>query len=234
MKHILEVCLIAATLTAGVTTGAAQSSTGQTLQKGISVELAETRTAAPMPAADHADAWIVTVDGAGEFYFGADRVTLDTLAGEMIKRPRLRNQKLYIKADGRTEYANVEKAMNIGRAAELDAPVLLTAQSVSLSGGAPAPPMGSEVLLDTPAQGVAVTLQLFRSDHGQPVVKVDGQPTSANDLESALGRLLQNRREKTVMLKADGRLPYATVMRMIDLCRSAGARVVLNTAQMEI
>jgi len=120
MKHLLEVCLIAVTLATApsvaaqsVVTAPENSGPGlklvrrtgpsenaaQALQKGISVELPVTSNAAPMPAADNEDAWIVTVAADGRTYFGTDPVTPAGLEGAMKSRPRNREQKLYIKAD---------------------------------------------------------------------------------------------------------------------------------------
>src|SRR5260370_35226161 len=53
---------------------AAPRSTAQAMQKGISVELAHTSSAVPVPDADKQDALIVTVTETGGFYFGIDPV----------------------------------------------------------------------------------------------------------------------------------------------------------------
>ena len=66
MKHLFEVCLVAFTLTASITPlAAAQSPTEKPMQKGISVELAVTSNATPVPDVDKDDSLIVTVTAAG-------------------------------------------------------------------------------------------------------------------------------------------------------------------------
>jgi hypothetical protein len=67
----------------------------QTMQKGISVELAPTRSAVPVPDADNQDALIITVTDTGGIYFGVDPVASESL-GEMLKgRLSQRTQNLY-------------------------------------------------------------------------------------------------------------------------------------------
>ena len=56
MKTSLYVCLIVLT-----SVSSTMSHTDQALRKGVSVEMVVTNNASPMPEADQADAWIVTV-----------------------------------------------------------------------------------------------------------------------------------------------------------------------------
>src|ERR1700730_14208002 len=84
---------------------APRSSAAQAMQKGISVELASTSSAAPVPDADKQDALIVTVTETGKLYFGIEPVTPDSVA-ERIK-DRASHRTLYIKADARAPYACV-------------------------------------------------------------------------------------------------------------------------------
>jgi biopolymer transport protein ExbD len=46
-----------------------------------------------------------------------------------------------------------------------------------------------------------------------------------------LMQLLQTRSEKVVAVRADGLLSFAEVIHVIDVCHSAGAKVVLPTPQ---
>ena len=89
----------------------AVNSTAQQLQQGVSVQLAPTTNALPMPAADNEDAWIVAITADGKMYFGIDPVDSASLFDAMKRRPRNRDQKLYIKADARTPFAPVAVAL---------------------------------------------------------------------------------------------------------------------------
>ncbi len=140
MKRLLEVCLVAAILATNLPPACAQS---PALQKGVSVQMAATSNATPMPAADNDDAWIVTIGADGKLYFGADPVDADGLTNDMKIHPRKRDAKLYIKADARAPFSSVEKVMQIGRKAVFriggppDKPERNT--GVRKNGGAPRP-----------------------------------------------------------------------------------------------
>jgi biopolymer transport protein ExbD len=66
----------------------------QQLQRGISVKMAFTTSGPLVPDADNADAWIVTVTGNNDLYFGVDPVTPESLLDAMKTHPRNREQEL--------------------------------------------------------------------------------------------------------------------------------------------
>jgi biopolymer transport protein ExbD len=120
----------------------------QPLQKGIGVELPVTSTAVPVPGADKEDAVIVTITQDGSVYFGVNLIRPAALP-ETIKRG-LSNQtenKVYIKADARTPYANLVKVLDAVHTADVKALTLLTAQHDSPEPGTPVPPKGLELLI---------------------------------------------------------------------------------------
>jgi biopolymer transport protein ExbD len=87
------------------------------MQKGISVELAPTSSAVPVPGADNQDAVIITVTDSGKFYLGIDPVAPASLAEKLKARMSDRTQNLYIKADARAPYAYVVKVLDATRTA---------------------------------------------------------------------------------------------------------------------
>jgi biopolymer transport protein ExbD len=234
MKRLLFVCLIAG---ASVMTAAAPSLFGQSdashagrgMQQGISVQLAVASDAQPAPAADDQDAWIVTVRDDGSLYFGTKLVTAEDLAQYMISHPRSREQKLYIKADARTRYASVERALAASRAAEFEAPVLLTAREGTPKTQSRMEPAGLEVWIGSSAAEAQSTVVDVRfSPQGPPVVRINDQAVSWDHFLATLSLLLQERKANTVLVTADDRLEFAEIVRLIDACRSAGARVILH------
>jgi len=96
---------------------AAAMSTAQTMQRGISVQLAPTSSAVPVPDADKQGALIITVTENGALYFGVDPVSADALAEQIKVRVSRRAQSLYIKADARAPYADVVKVLDAARTA---------------------------------------------------------------------------------------------------------------------
>jgi biopolymer transport protein ExbD len=228
MNRILEVCLIAVTFAASITP--ASHAQSPALQKGISVQMPQTSNAAPVPEADNEDAWIVTITADGSMYFGTDPVTATSLADAMKRRPRNREQKLYVKADASTAFAHVETVLETGRSMFFNAAVLLTSQAESSTPGTIVPPKGLEVMVGRalPAGTVTTVVQLRNSGQHRPALTINGDETSWSALESTLRRHFQNGDEKAVLLKADPQTPFADVVRAVDACRASGAKVFMG------
>ncbi|PYX70114.1 MAG: hypothetical protein DMG78_19755 [Acidobacteria bacterium] len=203
----------------------------QQLRQGVTVQMAHTASAVPYPAADDDDAWIVVVTADGDLYFGVKPVTPDQLLEEMKATPRQRDAKLYIKADARAPFANVVRVLQAGREVAFEAPVLLTAQSLSPAPGTVVPPNGLEVLTGPalPAGGVATVVQLLNSGQQKPLLRVNGDEVSWSALEGTLRQHFQKGDEKVILLKADEQLPFGQVVQVIDMCRATKAKVVLDT-----
>jgi biopolymer transport protein ExbD len=119
----------------------------QTLQKGVSVQLAVSTNAAPMPEADNADAFIVSITENGTIYLGVNQITASDLKEKVRSTPFKRGQKLYIKADARTPYAKVLQVLDATRSGGIAPQVLLTAATESSKTGTIVPPEGVEVQL---------------------------------------------------------------------------------------
>jgi biopolymer transport protein ExbD len=125
---------------------AAPRSSAQAMQIGISVELAPTSSAVPVPDADNQDALIITVTDTGRLYFGIDPVTPGSLAEE-LKGRLSRSQNLYIKADARAPYAYVVKTLDAARTAGVVSVTLLTTQPKTTQAGMAVLPEGIEMEL---------------------------------------------------------------------------------------
>jgi len=210
---------------------AAPRCTAQALQKGVSVKLAVTSNAAAMPDADKPGALIVAVTHNGSMYFGTDPITPAALAEKRDLFSRA-GEKLYIKADARTPYANVTKALGAVRTAGVTAPNLLTGQHETPQPGKLVSPKGLEVLVGPrlPSGAESTLVQVLNSGQQWPKLKINNQDIPWANLESSLRQLLHNRSEKVVLVKADGLLPYRNVVHVIDVCRSMGAKIFLDTS----
>ncbi len=231
MNYLLEVCLIVLTLTTALR-AQPEARTHLPLQKGISVELPVTSNAIPAPDADQEDAFIVTVTDEGSVYVGIGLTTTAALA-ERVKGglSNRTEKKLYIKADARTPYASVARVLDALRTAGVEAPNLLTAQTGSSEPGTLVSAKGLEVSLGPrlASGSEAVVLQVAKSGQRLPRLKVNDEPVPWEALQSTLRLLFQNRRDRVVLLKAEGTLPFADVVTAADMCRSTGTEVVLVT-----
>lgn len=133
---------------------AAPQSRARALQKGVSVELPPTSSAAPVPDADREDALIITVTGTGRLYFGIDPVMPDALP-EKVKGRLPGTQNLYIKADARARYECVVKVLDAAHAAGIADVTLLTTQPKTAPVGAVVLPEGIEMELARPSTAAA-------------------------------------------------------------------------------
>ncbi|MGA3328930.1 MAG: biopolymer transporter ExbD [Terriglobia bacterium] len=209
---------------------AAPRCTSQELQKGVSVELAVTRSAVAMPDADNEGALIIAVTHSGSVYFGIDPITPAALAKKLGPSHRA-EEKLYLKADARTPYSNVAEVLAAVRNAGVTPLNLLTGQHETPEPGELVPPKGLEVVLVPPVPPLAVStvVQMLNSGERQPLLKINNEDVPWTNLESRLRQLQQNHSLKHVLLNADGVLPYGDVVHVIDVCRLTGTNVLLVT-----
>jgi biopolymer transport protein ExbD len=223
MNRLLEVCLVAFTLAMNLPVVTAQS---PVLQKGVSVQMVATSNATAMPAADNNDAWVVTVTADGKLHFGSDLVDADGLTKDMMIHPRKRDAKLYIKADARAPFGNVETVLEIGHKAYFESAVFLTNQNDKPALGKMVAPQGLEIFL-TSAASDSVVVELLNPDQSQASLKVDNREVARANLQTALNQSLQNRGDRIVEIKAEGSLSFAQVAQVIDACASVKAKAIL-------
>jgi biopolymer transport protein TolR len=221
MNYSLSVCVLAFNLVIPFVQAQIPAMT-----KGVSVQMAKTVNASPMPEADNEDAWVVTITADGRLFFGTKLVTPEGLTEQMTATPRHRDQNLYIKADARTNFGNVENALKSAKIDGFEAPVLLTNQNETPSLGKLVAPKGLEVLVTSPPSD-AVVVQLHNSGQPRPAVNVNDQGVAIQDLQTALNQALQGRTDRIVQLQADDSLPFAQVAQAIDLCSSVKAKVAI-------
>ena len=97
------------------------------LQKGVSVELAQTNNPVDMAEADQEDAVLVSVTRDGKFYLGARQVVLEELPGQVLDMLSGRLDKtVYVKSDFRARYGDVVDVVDNVRTAGVDRIGLLT------------------------------------------------------------------------------------------------------------
>ena len=183
------------------------------LRKGVSVQMPVTTNAVAMPDADLADSLVVAVTSRGTVFLEVTTMTPAQLSGKVKEQFRGHpGKRVYLKGDARTPYSTVVEVLGALRTAGVNAPILLTSQHDSTTASY-VPPMGLEVRLPPPAPDVAQSVTL-KVGNGQ-----------ASDAE--LKR--QARRNRPVVLQADGTAPFAEVVHAVDVCRAEGATVFLAT-----
>ncbi len=202
------------------------TSQAQELQQGISVHMPSTTGAAQLPAADHPDAWVVTVTANGDLYWGVNRVTPESLLETMKSHPGSRSHELYIKADGSAQFPSVRRALETSREDGFHRIFLLTEQSSGRPSGEIVPPFGMPLWIVPPSTEGGLVVQV-RPGQGSRSLKVENEEVRLNQLQQKLTQLLQNRSNRVVVLRV-GHVPFADVAHVIDVCNMAGAMPVLD------
>jgi biopolymer transport protein ExbD len=97
------------------------------LQKGVSVELANTTNPIDMKEADREDAVLVAVTRDGKFYLGQDNVRIEDLASKVNDLLTGRIEKtVFVRSDRRAKYGDVVQVVDNIRNAGVDKVGLLT------------------------------------------------------------------------------------------------------------
>jgi biopolymer transport protein ExbD/biopolymer transport protein TolR len=99
------------------------------LQKGFSVDMAQTQNPRPMEDADREDAVLLAITRDGKIYLGAQQIALEQITERTRDMLAARLDKtVYVKSDGRAKYGDVVKVVDEVRAAGVDQLGLLTEQ----------------------------------------------------------------------------------------------------------
>ena len=199
------------------------------LQKGRSVDLAKTNNPIQMPDADKEDALLVAVTRDNRIFFGNDVVNDPGTLTDKV-RDRLQNKtdkRVFIKADARAPFRAVEQALRAAHEVFFESAVLLTEQTQPGAEGPIVPPQGLEVRLGL-ASSPATVVEMHNSGRPIPAVKVNDREIPWQALQNALEQAFQNQNEKLVVVEADGSLPFAQILRVIDLSRSVTAQIAVS------
>lgn len=122
------------------------------LKAGVSVRMAATSHAVPVPAADLEGAQVVAVTSNGAVYFGVTRVGSEQLAQRLKGTAR----PVFLKADARLAWSGVAGVLDTIRGAGLPSATLLTDQPAKPGPARIMPPMGIAVNLGPAPAGVPV------------------------------------------------------------------------------
>jgi biopolymer transport protein ExbD/biopolymer transport protein TolR len=98
------------------------------LQNKVNVDLAKTDNPLPMPDADKEDAIVVAVTRDGKIYLGQDPVAGDQLGARVREKlgDDSKKKEIYVRADARARFLDVENAIDDVRTAGIDSVGLLT------------------------------------------------------------------------------------------------------------
>lgn len=226
MTRILKTSLAIALLTGCALW--AQSSAPPPLQPGIRVNMAVSEHGQPVPEADDAKAWVATITHDGKLFFHANQTTPEELLEFLKSQPRNRNARFYIKADSLVPFANVQKMLDEARELRFDTAILLTSQPVPASAGGIVPPVGLAIQVGATETPNSVSVQIIKTTHSNPLMRINNQQIRTSAFGNALRIVLQTKQDKTVLVRADGELPFSQVAEFMDTCRAAGATLAMT------
>jgi len=79
-----------------------------------------------------------------------------------------------------------------------------------------------------------IVVQVIKAGGDRPMLKINQDDVSWDNLESRLGEIFKTRAEKVMFVKADTDLPFQDVAQVIDMAHGAGVdKVGLITAKIE-
>ena len=218
-KHFVVIL----TYTLAIALFAAVGIHAQQMQKGISVNMAETRNAVAMPEADTPAAWIVTITAEGHLYFGVKPVTPQQLFETMEATPRHRDAKLYIKADVHSTFVSLKTALGPARSVWFSDAVLLTSQPAPTGSTGVVSPQGIDVQI-IPQRQAAIDVRLLRQSEVSQLM-INGKVVDWSQLDSSLKNLI--RPGDIVQVEAADAVPFADVIRVLDAARTTGATLAV-------
>src|SRR5579872_2146571 len=221
MKHLLFVSLLVLTL---VNTALPSNAQTSALQQGISVQMAVTSNAEPMPAADNQDAMIIAVTADGRLFFGIHPESAEGLLEEMKSNPRRSDQNLYIKADAHARFVDLKKALQAASGSGFDLPVLLTMQYEAAQPGAAVLPKGIAVGLRSRGNSDSIVVRISGSAQGSATLTINDQVLPWSELERALKQRVHNP-DQVVQLEANDAVFFGDLIRALDEARATGAMV---------
>jgi biopolymer transport protein ExbD/biopolymer transport protein TolR len=106
------------------------------LQNKVNIDLAKTDNPTSMPDADKEDSIVVAVTRNGDFYLGQERVDPSQLGAKV--RDRLTDKpgkQIFVRADARAKFLDVENAIDDVRTAGVESVGLLTEKRQSPGSG---------------------------------------------------------------------------------------------------
>lgn len=196
---------------------------------GVSVEMAVTQHAVPLPEADGGVALVIAITRKPTTYLEITPVTPGQLTEKLKERGAGRSSKnLFLKADARASYSSVAEALAAVRAAGIDSTHLLTSQQLPSDTPSYMVPKGLRVHIGAPSSP-AIVVRAQGSAAAALTLTIGGTATTLDQFPADLTKLLGSRAQQPVVLQADGSLTFQAIIQIIDVCRGAGAEVFLAT-----
>jgi biopolymer transport protein ExbD len=201
-----------------------------------------------MPDADKEDAIVVTVLRDGAVFLGSNRIDIGSLSQRV--RDSLTNKvgkEAYIRADARANFRAVEDMIDLLRAAGVEGAGLLVGRKNAdtqqndprfqeFSAGLELVVLPPPMLKHYFPKGIPESIdqvQILDGSGGIPAYKINQTAVQKAELLPKLTEMYKDRGERTLFIRADDDLDFASVVEVIDIAKGADVdHVAVLTPQM--
>ena len=205
----------------------------------VAVDLAKAENAVAMPEAGYEDAIVVAVTRVGSVFLGQNRIDPAQLGSYLRdNRTDRTGETMYVRADARAQYRDVENAIKAMRSAGAEEVGLLTKRredaaqpETSLWIGNPLlRSVGLEVSFPspskTPARGSSspdrtIVVHVIYRPNAAPAYKINSADVAHADLQSRLNEIFANRAERVLFIKGDDDLNFSDIADVIDIGKAS-------------
>jgi biopolymer transport protein ExbD len=201
------------------------------MTRGISVQLPAATSAVAYADADAPNAAIITIGADSHIFVGIKPVPLNLVAQQIKETYQNHPAQLYVKADARAPFEVVKEVLNAAHAASFETAVFLTVPSEPAVPGSTVPPMGLKIRLTAPPSTVTAVRLHYASGRPTPAFWINNQTLPWSRLQT-LHDVLQTEKQKSVVVEADGKVQFDSIVRVIDVGHAAEAEVYVSLAGM--
>jgi biopolymer transport protein ExbD len=205
----------------------------------VSVDLAKAEHLVSMPGAGSDDAIVVAVTRDGAVFLRNDKVDPARLGSRIrANRTDRTGQTMYLRADRRAQYRNVENAVEAMHNAGAEVVGLLTKRKEDAQtegflwiGNPLFESVGLEVsfpsLPKIPSRGSSppdptIVVHVVWRPGDAPAYKINAADVGLGDLQSRLNEIFANRAERVMFIKGDEDLNFSDIVDVIDIGRASG------------
>jgi len=198
----------------------------------VAVNLAKVENAVAMPEAGNEDATVVVVTRSGMVFLEQDRIDPTQLSSRIREKT---NTAIYLRADARAKYRDVEDVIDAIRSSGTEEFGLLThgkedskpenylwignplLKSVGLEVFSPSSPNSPRWV---PQDGT-VTVQVTYRPNADPEYKINGTDVARAELQSRLAEIFSSRPYRVMWVTGDDNLRFSDIADVIDTARAA-------------
>jgi biopolymer transport protein ExbD len=206
----------------------------------VAVALAKAGNAIAMPDAGQDDAIVVAVLRDGAVFLGRDKVDPAQLGSHI--RDKLANKTdktIYLRADARAQYRDVENAIDAMRNAGAEEVGLVTQGKEDAqpedrlwTGNPLIKSVGLEVFIPSPPQlpgrgsslqDSIIVVQVIYRPNATPAYKINAADVEHDELQSKLTEIYAHRAERVMFVKGDDNLRFSDIADVIDIGSASNA-----------